>query len=503
MNNLNPLFAPASSVNNGQQQAQDDFDLNEVFAEYFTNEFDIDPLNAYTNSMANFSGSVLPPSMPTAAQVHAAATAAQGQPSVGVAPAAPGPATVATTEGGYSLPTGGIKTAFHLGSSIATRHPGAIAPPQKKVKQESVNPETVLAPSTMAATVASPVAQLALAHQQASNAAAAQQQLQQLQASNQQQMAQFQAAQATQMMQAGAATAAVNSATGGMALPVGVGIRLGGLGGIAPATAQNAPPVMQAQYAAALWGGAGALGASSEQAVAERRQRNREHAKRSRVRKKFMLESLQEEVRSLQKENQHLRMLVQEHVPTKAMDIIAECCTTSPLFAEGLMEEQGNQDDPTKLGRSDFSLMESLTSGQRCFVLSDPKLPDNPIVFASPDFYTMTGYSSKQVLGRNCRFLQGPGTDPRAVEVIRKAIATGSDATVCLLNYKSDGTPFWNNFFIAALRDSDNNIVNYVGVQCEVEPETGDNAVEEKVNEVLPLAAKGDEADETRSSEEN
>ena len=170
--------------------------------------------------------------------------------------------------------------------------------------------------------------------------------------------------------------------------------------------------------------------------------------------------------------------------------------------------------------------MASLTSGQKCFVLSDPKLPDNPIVFASGDFYTMTGYTSKEVLGRNCRFLQGPGTDPRAVEVIRKAIATGSDATVCLLNYKADGTPFWNNFFIAALRDSDNNIVNYVstlatgwvpchkclfvleadktyfllmlqvGVQCEVEPENGDNEVEEKVNEVLPLAAKGEDGAE-------
>eukprot|EP00527_Entomoneis_sp_CCMP2396_P004612 CAMPEP_0198148184 /NCGR_PEP_ID=MMETSP1443-20131203/40301_1 /TAXON_ID=186043 /ORGANISM="Entomoneis sp., Strain CCMP2396" /LENGTH=181 /DNA_ID=CAMNT_0043812807 /DNA_START=101 /DNA_END=646 /DNA_ORIENTATION=+ len=173
------------------------------------------------------------------------------------------------------------------------------------------------------------------------------------------------------------------------------------------------------------------------------------------------------------------------------MSIISECCTSSPLFAEGDLDG-----DATKIGRSDFSLMQSLTSGQKCFVLSDPKLPDNPIVFATPDFYKMTGYSSKEVLGRNCRFLQGPGTDPRAVDVIRKAIATGSDATVCLLNYKADGTPFWNNFFIAALRDSDNSIVNYVGVQCEVEPETGDNDVEEKVNEVLPLAVRDEEDDD-------
>jgi hypothetical protein len=67
-----------------------------------------------------------------------------------------------------------------------------------------------------------------------------------------------------------------------------------------------------------------------------------------------------------------------------------------------------------------------------------------------------------QVLGRNCRFLQGPGTDPRAVEVIRKAVSKGTETSVLLLNYKADGTPFWNQFFIAPLRGADDNIVNYV-----------------------------------------
>ena len=95
-------------------------------------------------------------------------------------------------------------------------------------------------------------------------------------------------------------------------------------------------------------------------------------------------------------------------------------------------------------------------------MLSDPRLPDNPIVYASPGFYKLTGYTQDQVLGRNCRFLQGPATDPRAVDIIRKAVATGADATTCLLNYKADGSPFWNQFFIAALRDADNCIVNYV-----------------------------------------
>ena len=100
--------------------------------------------------------------------------------------------------------------------------------------------------------------------------------------------------------------------------------------------------------------------------------------------------------------------------------------------------------------------------------MTDPSLPDNPIVYATQGFLNLTGYSLDQVLGRNCRFLQGPETDPKAVEKIRRAIEDGSDMSVCLLNYRVDGTTFWNQFFIAALRDAAGNITNYVGVQCKV-----------------------------------
>jgi PAS domain S-box-containing protein len=229
-----------------------------------------------------------------------------------------------------------------------------------------------------------------------------------------------------------------------------------------------------------------------EQLASERRLRNREHAKRSRVRKKFMLESLQLQVRGLQDENSTLRMLVQQHIPHEALNIIDTCCSKSVLFADPMggldddddegnnntrrrpQDQNGNKtkdesDDtatkspsPTPLLRSDFSLIESLTSGQQNFVLSDPRLPDNPIVYASSGFYELTGYTREQVLGRNCRFLQGSGTSRKAVDILRTAVANGTDATVCLLNYKADGTPFWNQLFVAALRDGDNCIVNYV-----------------------------------------
>jgi len=367
-----------------------------------------------------------------------------------------------------SLPTGGIKTVFHTGAPTplsAMTQP----PPNKKTKQTVTAPmiqyQQQQQPSHpgMAAPAAIDGQQLQSAgHPGLQQLIMSQQQVQQQYVQQQQQHAVQQHAvqQQVQQLQQGMQQAAAQN-RGGVSLPVGVGIRLGGIGGIAPATAQSAPraPGVQSQYN--MWGNG--TGVVTEQAVAERRQRNREHAKRSRVRKKFMLEALQEQVQKLQRENQGLRMMVQQEIPEHAMQIITECCSTNPLFAdetENIETATGkkNQD----LVRSDFSLMQSLATGQQCFVLSDPKLPDNPIVFASPGFYKLTGYSSKEVLGRNCRFLQGPGTDTRAVDVIRKAVAVGSDATVCLLNYKADGTPFWNQFFIGALRDSDNCIVNYV-----------------------------------------
>ena len=117
---------------------------------------------------------------------------------------------------------------------------------------------------------------------------------------------------------------------------------------------------------------------------------------------------------------------------------------------------------------SGIRFIKALQTAQQNFVVTDPSLPDNPIVYATQGFLNLTGYSLDQVLGRNCRFLQGPETDPKSVEKIRNAIETGNDMSVCLLNYRVDGTTFWNQFFIAALRDANDNITNYVGVQCKV-----------------------------------
>ena len=133
----------------------------------------------------------------------------------------------------------------------------------------------------------------------------------------------------------------------------------------------------------------------------------------------------------------------------------------------GLPDGVGGEGEKA-LTESDYRLMMALVNAQQNFTVSDPSLPDNPIVYASQGFLDLSGYTREQVLGRNCRFLQGPRTDQKMVDVIRRGVAEGEDTSVCLLNYRADGSTFWNQFFVAALQDSEGNVVNYVGVQCEV-----------------------------------
>nr|AML78146.1 putative LOV domain-containing protein [Davallia solida var. fejeensis] len=114
------------------------------------------------------------------------------------------------------------------------------------------------------------------------------------------------------------------------------------------------------------------------------------------------------------------------------------------------------------------SLMLSLTKVQQSFVLANPHLPDSPIVHASEMFLRLTGYSREEVIGRNCRFLQGPDTDRRAVQLIGESLRAEKSCTVKLLNYRKDKKPFWNLLHISPVRSSDGKVAFFVGVQLEV-----------------------------------
>ena len=131
---------------------------------------------------------------------------------------------------------------------------------------------------------------------------------------------------------------------------------------------------------------------------------------------------------------------------------------------------------PVVVGGADtFPLASLLELGERAiaatgcsFTISDAALPDNPLVYVNRAFEVTTGYAASEVLGRNCRFLQGDQTDPEAVGELRRALAERRSATVTLLNLRRDGSSFWNEVSVSPVLDLDGRLTHFVGVQQDV-----------------------------------
>src|SRR4051794_36597347 len=102
------------------------------------------------------------------------------------------------------------------------------------------------------------------------------------------------------------------------------------------------------------------------------------------------------------------------------------------------------------------------------FSITDPRLPDDPLVWVNPSFTRLTGYRLDEVVGRNCRLLQGPNTDPAAIRRIGEALRRCEPITEVLLNSRRDGTAYWNQVSISPVTDGTGAVVNFVGVQNDV-----------------------------------
>ena len=100
--------------------------------------------------------------------------------------------------------------------------------------------------------------------------------------------------------------------------------------------------------------------------------------------------------------------------------------------------------------------------------LADPNQPDMPLVFVNEAFLRQTGYAEHEVVGRNCRFLQGPGTDPAALQRLREAINAREDTAVELVNHRRDGTPFWNALYISPVFDAAGALIYFFASQLDV-----------------------------------
>ncbi len=101
-------------------------------------------------------------------------------------------------------------------------------------------------------------------------------------------------------------------------------------------------------------------------------------------------------------------------------------------------------------------------------VITDPKSPDDPIVYVNPAFERISGYPMGEVLGRNCRFLQGEDRDQPALDELRSALREERESRVVLKNYRKDGTPFWNELYVSPVHDEEGKLTNFVGVQNDI-----------------------------------
>ncbi|NRA29875.1 MAG: PAS domain-containing protein [Parvularculaceae bacterium] len=119
------------------------------------------------------------------------------------------------------------------------------------------------------------------------------------------------------------------------------------------------------------------------------------------------------------------------------------------------------------------------------FVITNPNIDDNPIVYVNRAFERLTGYTAAAAVGRNCRFLQGPDTDRVAVKNLREAIEQGHSHRTELLNYKADGTTFRNELFIEPITDEDGNVVAILGLQRDADSQDGaKQRIEEQLREI-------------------
>lgn len=110
----------------------------------------------------------------------------------------------------------------------------------------------------------------------------------------------------------------------------------------------------------------------------------------------------------------------------------------------------------------------ALASAAEGITIADALAPDRPLIYVNEGFTRLTGYSVEETVGTNCRFLQGPDTDPISIKQISAAISAEQNCDVELLNYRKDGTPFWNHLSITPIRNELGQTTHFVGIQSDV-----------------------------------
>lgn len=124
--------------------------------------------------------------------------------------------------------------------------------------------------------------------------------------------------------------------------------------------------------------------------------------------------------------------------------------------------------DEVALPKFRQDLMTIIENSPVASVISDPRIKDNPIVASNDAFSVLTGYSRSEIVGRNCRFLSGPATEPWLTEEIRRGVRSQTPVLVEILNYKKDGTPFRNAVLVAPVFNDQDDLHYFLGSQVEI-----------------------------------
>ena len=139
-------------------------------------------------------------------------------------------------------------------------------------------------------------------------------------------------------------------------------------------------------------------------------------------------------------------------------------------------------------GTIPFVLSQILDTCINGITLSDPTQPDNPIVYANEAFELITGYDTDEIIGRNCRFLQGNDRDQPAIERIREALRKRESVTVTLRNYRKNGELFHNQFSIRPIYDPQGELIYFLGTQYDVTEQIRAEAELRRLNALLAEA---------------
>ncbi len=129
---------------------------------------------------------------------------------------------------------------------------------------------------------------------------------------------------------------------------------------------------------------------------------------------------------------------------------------------------QRHEQELRKAAEENLRLARAIASVSDGVLITDPNQPDNPIIYSNPAFERITGYQPEEILGGNCRFLQGAGTDSEALSLIRTAIAQRREVKATLLNYRKNGQPFWNELKISPVFSDQGDLLYFVGIQTDI-----------------------------------